>query len=58
MTRMELKEIIAKIETILNTEWISEQEQDLCTGCKYFEPSWELLVKALPYLKEEYNRLC
>ncbi len=59
--RMTLSDIIYDIEEVLNHErsWWSEQEKDLCIGCKYFEPSWKLLKDALPFLKrleKEYDK--
>ena len=48
---MAIQELIQRIEEALNKQWWSEQEQDLCNGCKYFEQSWKLLVETLPYLK-------
>lgn len=52
--RMDLEDLIHDIEEVLNKEqqWWSEQEQDLCIGCRYFEHSWKLLKWALPFLKE------
>ena len=59
--RITLNSLIYDIESTLNQEqsWWSEQEQDLCIGCKYFEYSWKLLKDALPFLKrleKEYDK--
>ena len=47
-----LYDLIKEIEDTLKKEYYSEEEKDLCQGCKYFEPSWQLLIKTLPYLKQ------
>ena len=49
----DLEKLINDIENILNTQWYSDAEQDLCNGCRYFESSRHLLAQALPYLKRK-----
>lgn len=58
MDNNEIKNLADKIRNAVSTNWTSEQEKDLCNGCKYFESSWHLLIETLYFLEKLDHERC
>lgn len=54
----QLQRLINEIKAHVSKQWSSQDLKDLCNGCRYFESSWNLLVKALYFLEDLRDKKC